>query len=74
MIVQKGRKGNTARELAIYLAKDLTGVSGIKLGDYFGNISGAGITVRYSHVAKTISRNRRLRGKIDRIKNQIIRV
>jgi putative transposase len=72
MILQKGRKGNTARDVAIYLAKDLTGVSGIKLGDYFGNISGAGVTVRYSHVAKTISRNPRLRGKISRIKKRII--
>jgi putative transposase len=74
MIVQKGRKGNTARDVAIYLAKDLTGVSGIKLGDYFGNISGAGVTVRYSHVAKTISRNPRLRGKISRIKKRIIKL
>ena len=72
MIVHKGRKGNTARDVAIYLARDLTGVSGIKLGDYFGNISGAGITVRYTHVAKAISRNKRLRGRISRIKKRII--
>ncbi|MBW1859102.1 MAG: transposase [Deltaproteobacteria bacterium] len=73
MIVQKGRKGNTARDAAIYLARDLTGLSGVKLGDYFGNISGAGVTVRYGHVAKAISRNRRLRGKINRIKKRIIK-
>ncbi|MDY6950970.1 MAG: transposase, partial [Thermodesulfobacteriota bacterium] len=50
-IVEKGRKGNTARDVAIYLARDLTGVSGTRLGAHFGNISGAGITVRYTHVA-----------------------
>jgi REP element-mobilizing transposase RayT len=72
MIVQKGRKGNMARDVAIYLAKDLTGVSGIKLGEYFGNISAAGVTVRYNHVAKAISRNRRLMGKINQIRKRII--
>ena len=71
-IVRKGRKRNTARDVAIYLARDLTGVSGISLGDYFGNISGAGVTVRYTHVAKAISGNRRLRGRISRIKERII--
>jgi len=72
MIVQKGRKGNTARDVAIYLARELTGVSGVMLGDYFGNISGAGVTVRYTHVAKGMSRNRRLTGRINRIKKRIM--
>ena len=74
MIVEKGRKGNTARDVAIYLARDLTGVSGVTLGDYFGNISGAGVTVRYTHVAKAVSRNRRLKGRINRIKKRIIKM
>ncbi|MDY6950969.1 MAG: hypothetical protein SWE60_05615, partial [Thermodesulfobacteriota bacterium] len=60
-----------ARDVAIYLARDLTGVSGTRLGAHFGNISGAGITVRYTHVAKAISRNRRLKGRINRIKKRI---
>ena len=72
MIVQKGRKRNTARDVAIYLARELTGMSGITLGGYFGNISGAGVTVRYTHVAKVLSRNRRLKGRINRIKKRIM--
>jgi REP element-mobilizing transposase RayT len=71
-IVQKGRKRNTARDVAIYLAKELTGMSGVRLGDYFGHISGAGVTVRYTHVAKVLSRNRRLAGRINRIKKRIM--
>ncbi|MDY6986865.1 MAG: transposase [Thermodesulfobacteriota bacterium] len=70
-IVEKGRKGNTARDVAIYLARDLTGVSGVSLGDYFGHISGAGVTVRYTHVAKALSGNRRLKGRVNRIKKRI---
>jgi REP element-mobilizing transposase RayT len=72
MIVQKGRKGNTARDVAIYLAKGLTGVSGVELGEYFGKISGAGVTTRYTHVAQAMSDNRTLKGRIDRIKKRII--
>ena len=71
-IVQKGRKKNTARDVAIYLSRELTGASGAQLGKYFGNICGAGITVRYKHVVKDLSRNRRLKGRTNRIKKRII--
>ena len=68
----KGRKKNTARDVAIYLARKLTGVSGVDLGKYFGNISGAGITVRYNHMAGKIAKNRRLKGRVKHIRKQII--
>ena len=54
------------------LLQDLTDKSGVDLGKYFGNISGAGITVRYNHLAKQIQFNRRLKGRIKRIKNTIV--
>jgi chromosomal replication initiation ATPase DnaA len=38
----KGRKKNHVRDIAIYLARDLSGETGKILGEYFGNISGAG--------------------------------
>lgn len=72
LILHRGRKKNIARDVAIYLCRDLTGKSGIELGRYFGNISGAGITVRYKHISKEIQRNRRLKGKINRLKKRII--
>ena len=58
--------------MAIYLARDLTGESGVELGRYFGNICGAGITTRYNHIANEIQGNRRLKGRISRLKKRII--
>ena len=43
--ITKGRKKNKARELAIHLARDLSGMSCEDLGSYFGGVSGALITV-----------------------------
>ena len=73
LILQKGWKKNLLRDMAIYLARDLTGESGVELGRYFGNICGAGITLRYNHIAKEIQRNRKLKGKINRLKKRIIK-
>jgi putative transposase len=72
-IIEKGRKKNSARDMAIYLARELTGAAGAQLGKYFGNISGAGITVRYNHVLQEISGNQRLKGRMNRIKKRIIK-
>jgi putative transposase len=74
LILQKGRKKNVVRDVAIYLSRDFTGDSGVDLGKYFGNISGAGITVRYNHLAKQIQINHKLRRRIKRIKNKIIKI
>ena len=63
---------NLARDIAIYLAREITDTSGVNLGNFFGGISGAGITVRYNHIAKQLYRNRRLKGKINQIKKRII--
>lgn len=71
-ILQKGRKRNSARDMAIYLARELTGATGAQLGAYFGKISGAGVTVRYSYVVKEMSRNERLKARANRIEKRII--
>ena len=72
LILQKGRKKNMVRDVAIYLSREFTGDSGVNLGKYFGNISGAGITVRYNHLARQIQSNHKLRRRIKRIKSKII--
>ena len=69
-ILKKGLKKNLARDIAIYLAREITDTSGVDLGNFFGGISGAGITVRYNHIAKQIDRNRRLREKLIKSKNE----
>ena len=38
----------------------------------FGNICGAAVTVRYKHISEQISRNRRLKGRVNRIKKFIV--
>jgi REP element-mobilizing transposase RayT len=71
-ILEKGKKKNLARDVAIYLAREMTGRSGVDLGVFFGNISGSGITVRGNQIADQLVRNRRLKGRINRIKKAII--
>jgi chromosomal replication initiator protein len=72
MILFKGRKRNMPRDIAIYLARDLTGESGVRLGEYFGNTSGAGITVRYTHLSNTMSKNPKLKTQVNRLRKRII--
>jgi hypothetical protein len=71
-ILRKGVKKNTARDVAIYLARELSGESGVDLGKYFGNICGAAVTGRYKQFSEQISRNRWLKGRVNRIKNRIV--
>ena len=49
-IIGQGKKRNLPRDVAIYLARDLTGESARRLGDYFGNVSGAAITMKYKRM------------------------
>lgn len=74
LILQKGRKQNKAREVAIYLARNLTGLSCKDLGDYFGGVSGALITIMHHRTAKKADENKRFRNKIKNIKNQIFNI
>jgi REP element-mobilizing transposase RayT len=71
MILRKGKKRNFARDVAIYLSREMTGESGVELGRYFG-ISGAGITVRHGFIAKELEKNGNLRRRVDRIRKVII--
>ncbi len=71
-ILNKGRKRNVARDVAIYLARVLSGEKGIKIGEYFGNISGAAITTRYNYLSKHFENNKRFRNRIKRVKDKII--
>ena len=71
-ILLKGRKRNVARDVAIYLAKTLTGETGKKLGEYFGDVSGAAITLRYNYLLNKIENNKQFRMRIKRLKNKII--
>jgi len=73
-IIAKGRKHNKAREIAICIARDISGSSCRELGDYFGGVSGASITMMHKRVNEEHRRNRRLRERFDRIRREIFNV
>ena len=70
-ILRKGAKKNTARDVAIYLVRELSGESGVDLVKYFGNICGAAETGRYKQISEQISLNRQLKGRVNRVMNKI---
>ena len=73
-IIEKGRKRNIARDMAIYLTRSNSGMTCENLGKYFGGISGTGITMRYNNVSSELARNKRLKQKEKRIRSQIFNV
>ena len=73
-ILEKGRKGNPDRDIAVYLARDLTGESTQSLGTCFGGISGAGITMRYKHISREAAQSRRLEAGLEKLRNLIVNI
>ena len=74
MIREKGRKNNKSRGIAVYLARDLSGATCGKLCDCLGGVPGAAITVRYNKVAKEMAGDKRLKRKVDKIKDRIFNI
>ena len=72
-ILRKGKKRNLARDLAIYLSREMTGETGVALGRFFGGISGSGVVVRHNYIANKIETDRKLKGWVNRIRNKIIK-
>ena len=73
-VITKGRKKNKAREVAIYLARDLSGLSCKDLGLYFGGVSGALITIMYNRIEEETKQNRHLKHRIERVKKRIFNI
>ena len=71
-ILQKGKKRNSTRDLAIYLCREMTGESGVALGRYFGGISGAGIVFKYDQIANQIEVDRKFKGRVNGIRKKIL--
>ncbi len=73
-ILQKGKKRNFARDLAIYLCREMTGESGVALGRYFGGISGAGIVFKYNQIAGQIEVDRKFKERVNGIRKKILNI
>ena len=54
----KGRKNNKVRSIAMYLARDLSGLSGKDIGVFSDGISGAAITMKYNQINAELMRNK----------------
>ena len=65
---------NKAREAAIFIARDMIGITCKDLGEYFGGVSGALITMMHNRIANEYKRNKQLKGRIDNIRNQIFKI
>ncbi len=63
-----------AREVAIYFTRDMTEITFKCLGDYLGGVSGALITIMHNRIAEESKRNKRLKGRITNIRNQILTI
>ena len=59
-VLASGRKRNIGRDAAIYLSRELSGLSCQALGRHFGGVSGASITMRFNAVARSLKKNRKL--------------
>ena len=73
IILRKGKKRNIARDVAIYLCREVTGETGLALGRRF-DISRAGITIRHNGNANQLEADRGLKRRIDRIRKKIINI
>ena len=65
---------NKAREVAIYIARDMTGITWKDLGEFFVGVSGALITMVHSRINNKAKKHKRLKGRIDNIRNQIFKI
>jgi len=73
-VTAKGRKRNKAREVAIYLAREMSGLSCKNLGRHFGQVSGALITMMHKRMAEEVAGDRKLKRRIEAIKKRIFNI
>ena len=73
-IVRSGKKNNQARDIAIYIARTASGNSCKCLGEYFGGITGAGITMNYSRIKTLFVQDKKFGKKIEKINKQIFNI
>jgi hypothetical protein len=74
VILKRGGKCNQVRDIAIYLSRQLSGCSGQELGQLFGGITGAAITMRCKAVTENRSKNRKLKRDLDKLQKQIMNI
>lgn len=71
-ILRAGKKGNTAREAAIYLSCFHTGLMGKEIGDYYGQISGARVAMILKKIKIKLETDKQFGKKIKKIERRIV--
>jgi REP element-mobilizing transposase RayT len=73
-IIEKGRHKNIAREMAVYMARDLSGKSCKDLGGYFGGISSPAITLCCNQFGRRLENDMKLKRRTARIKKRLLNI
>ncbi len=73
-VIGKGAKLNVARDLAIYLSKQYGGETCKALGEYYGQVSGAAITMAYNRIQTAILSDKGLKRRLSRIQKRILNI
>ncbi len=73
-VIKMGMKKNKTRDMAVYLSRNHRCITYKELGMYFGNVSGATITMACNRVEKEITQNKRVKGKVNKIKKRILNI
>ncbi len=71
-ILRAGKKGNTAREAAIYLSCFHTGLTGKEIGNYYGQISGARVAMILKKIKIKFVTDKQFNKKIKKIEKRIV--
>ncbi|HNS19657.1 MAG TPA: transposase [Sedimentisphaerales bacterium] len=70
-IVTPGRKRNHARDVAIYLCREMSGLPCRELGRRFGGISGAAITLQHDRLAQRMAKDSALTEAVTQIRTEL---
>ncbi|MBN1362241.1 MAG: transposase [Sedimentisphaerales bacterium] len=70
ILAPRGKQNHT-RDVAIYLSRELTGLSCRELGAHFGGISGAAINMRHKAVLRRLRDDRRLARDIKYVRRRV---
>ncbi len=70
-ILQRNMKDNPARKIAMYITRKKSCISNKKLGEYFGGITGAGVTMQCKRFEETMKRNKKLKIEVENMMSSI---
>lgn len=71
-LIEKGRKGNLARDLAIYLTRRRCGLSTSEIGARFGDISPNAISMRCRAIRELLRKNTDLQAHLSEIEGRFV--